>query len=100
MNYYIIIGSNNGHRDSDGDSNNHTDCNTVAATVNTYDVNAIVTSVSDDANKVHVVQSELNRDTLDVDDTDTRRRSDDDDDDVITGCNEDKSSLACCSEVA
>jgi len=40
--------------------------------------------------------------TLDVDDTDTRRSNDDGDDDydVITGCNDDKSNLASCSQVA
>ena len=62
-----------------------------------------MTSVSDDKNNVPVVQSEINHDTRDVDDTDTRRHDaddDDDDDDAITECNDDKSSLASCSEVA
>ena len=69
--------------------------------MNADDVNAIVTSASDGDNNLPVVQSKLNHDTLDVDDTDTRRSNDDDDDDdVITGCNDDKSSLASCSKVA
>ena len=88
---------------NDGDSNDDTDCDTAAATVNTDDVDVVVTSVSDDENNVPVVQSEINHDTLDVGDTDTRRRDandDNDDDDAITECNDDKSSLASCSEVA
>jgi len=84
---------------SDGDSNDDTDYNTAAAAVNADDVNTIVTSASDGNNNVPVVQSELNHDTLDVGDTDTTRRNDDDDD-LITKCNDDKSSLASCSEVA
>jgi len=84
---------------SDGDSNDDTDYNTAAAAVNADDVNAIVTSASDGDNNVPVVQSELNHDTLDVGDTDTTRRNDDDDD-LITECNDDKSSLASCSEIA
>ena len=63
-----------------------------------------MTSVSDDENNVPVVQSEINHDTLDVGDADTRRRDTDDnnndDDDAITECNDDKSSLVSCSEVA
>ena len=88
---------------NDGDSNDDTDCDTAAATVNTDDVDVVVTSVSDDENNVPVVQSEINHDTRDVDDTDTRRHDaddDNDDDDAITECNDDKSSLASCSEVA
>ena len=88
---------------NDGDSNDDTDYDTAAATVNTDDVDVVVTSVSDDENNVPVVQSEINHDTLGVGDTDTRRRDaddDNDDDDAITECNDDKSSLASCSEVA
>jgi len=84
---------------SDSDSNDDTDYNTAAAAVNADDVNAIVMSASDGDNNVPAVQSELNHDTLDVGDTDTTR-SNDDDDDLITECNDDKSSLASCSEVA
>jgi len=86
---------------SGGDSNDDTDCTTAAA-VNADSFNAIVTSASDGDNNLPVVQFELNRDTLDVDDTDTRRSNDADDDDVdvITGCNDNKSSLASCCEVA
>ena len=54
---------------SDSNRNDDADCNTAAATVNADDV--IVTSVSDDVNNIPVpaVQSELNQDMSDVDDT-------------------------------
>ena len=81
-------------------SSDATDNNTATATVNADDVNVIVTSVSNDDNNVPFVQSQSNCNASDVDDTGRRDDGDNNDDDVITECNDDKSRLASCSEVA